>query len=236
MYTDDMADVYDLLYSEKDYAAESATVSGLIRERVPHASSLLDVACGSGMHLAHLRDAFARVAGVELSADMASYARERLPGVSVTVGDMRSFELGERFDAVVCLFSSIGYVLDVPGLNAAVARMAAHVEPGGLLMVEAFHTPDEFIHGHHSAAVVRGEHSTLTRLSVSTHKGATGVMDMHFVLAHGTEARHFSERHELALFTDVELREAFAAAGLGDVERVDGVLTGRGVYTGTRAA
>lgn len=236
MYADDMADVYDLLYSEKDYAAESATVADLIRERVPRASSLLDVACGSGLHLARFRAAFDRVAGVELSADMAGYARRRVPGVSVAVGDMRDFDLGERFDAVVCLFSSIGYVLDIPGLHAAVNRMAAHVAPGGVLVVEAFHTPEEFLDGHHSAAVVRDGRSTLTRLSVSTHKGTTGVMDMHFVWARGKEVLRFSESHELALFTDADLRGAFAAAGLVDTERVADVLTGRGLYVGAKPA
>jgi len=34
-------------------------------------------------------------------------ARTRLPGVPLFEGDMRSFELDRRFDAVTCLFSAI---------------------------------------------------------------------------------------------------------------------------------
>ena len=55
---------------------------------------------------------------------------------------MRSFDLGRRFDAVTCLFSSIGYLLTPEDLEQGIARMAAHVAPGGVLVVEPWFTPD----------------------------------------------------------------------------------------------
>src|SRR5215471_2603544 len=53
------AEHYDLAYAHKDYAAEAAWVVDAVRARAPHARSLLDVACGPGGHLEHLRDTFA---------------------------------------------------------------------------------------------------------------------------------------------------------------------------------
>ena len=47
--------LYDLAYSFKDYAGESASVRNAVHARVPQARSLLDVACGTGKHLEHLR-------------------------------------------------------------------------------------------------------------------------------------------------------------------------------------
>ena len=41
---------------------------------------------------------------------MLGIARHRLPGVPLHLADMRDFDLPERFDAVTCLFSSIGYL------------------------------------------------------------------------------------------------------------------------------
>jgi len=104
------ADAYDLIYDGigGDYAAEAAEVTALVRARRPAARTLLDVACGTGGHLVHLREQFA-VEGVELSSHMATRARARLGAVVVHEGDMRTFALGRRFDAVTCLFSSIGY-------------------------------------------------------------------------------------------------------------------------------
>jgi len=105
------AQVYDLIYefNGKDYRTESEVIEQLIRLRAPGAKTLLDVACGTGGHLVHLRQPF-DVAGLDLDEGMLDIARRRLPGVELVNGDMRSFDLGRKFDAVVCLFSSIGYL------------------------------------------------------------------------------------------------------------------------------
>ena len=50
------AELYDLVYGSKDYAGEARRVDELIRERRSEARSLLDVACGTGKHLALLAD------------------------------------------------------------------------------------------------------------------------------------------------------------------------------------
>ena len=54
---------------------------------------------------------------------------------------MTAFDLGCRFDVVTCLFSSIGYVGTVERLDQAIATMAAHLEPGGTLIVEPWLSP-----------------------------------------------------------------------------------------------
>ncbi|HEY1175658.1 MAG TPA: class I SAM-dependent methyltransferase [Phytomonospora sp.] len=220
MYADDAAAVYDLIYSGKDYAAESAAVTALIREHVPRAASLLDVACGTGSHLRPLGADFT-AEGLELSPQMAAIARER--GCAVTVGDMRDFDLGRRFDAVVCLFGSIGYAGGTAGLDAAVARMAAHLAPGGLLAIENFHAPGEFFDGYRVADGWRDENRAVTRLSVSELRGDVGVMNMHVMVADDGGVRSFLDRHEMSLYSDADFARAFAAAGL-DAVRVEGVV------------
>lgn len=136
------ARVYDLLYSFKDYEAEARDLTALIRERNPDATSLLDVACGTGKHVDMLREAFPDVAGVDLDDGLLAIATERLSDVRFTRGDMRTFDLGRTFDAVTCLFSSVGYLRDDEELAAAIGRMAAHLSPGGVLVVDGWIRPD----------------------------------------------------------------------------------------------
>src|SRR5688572_25745977 len=100
---------YDAIYSFKDYAAEAIEVQDLIQSRNPEARTLLDVACGTGLHLQHLAGTF-DVAGLDLDPELLRIAGERVPDVPLHEADMRTFDLGERFDAITCLFSSIGYV------------------------------------------------------------------------------------------------------------------------------
>jgi ubiquinone/menaquinone biosynthesis C-methylase UbiE len=59
------AHLYDAIYAFKDYAAEAARLHELIEERVPGPRTLLDIACGTGKHLAELR-AWYEVEGVDL--------------------------------------------------------------------------------------------------------------------------------------------------------------------------
>lgn len=59
---------------------------------------------------------------------------------------MRSFDLGRRFDAVTCLFRSIGYMPTVEDLSAAVATMARHLVDGGVLVVDGWVRPDAWRH------------------------------------------------------------------------------------------
>jgi len=98
---------YDHFYGGKDYAAEALRVTELIRRRRPGARTLLDVACGTGRHLEQLRQEFA-CEGLDLDDGLLAVARRRLPGMRLTRADMADFDLGRRFDAVTCLFSSVG--------------------------------------------------------------------------------------------------------------------------------
>src|SRR3954447_5484559 len=114
------AHMYDAIYaSVRDYPREAAEVDRLIQEHRPGARTLLDVACGTGAHLEHLKDY--ELEGLDLDPEMLAIARERLPDVAFHEGDLVEFDLDRRFDAVVCMFSSIGYVRTEERLRSAIA-------------------------------------------------------------------------------------------------------------------
>ncbi|HEX7132836.1 MAG TPA: class I SAM-dependent methyltransferase [Iamia sp.] len=221
------AAAYDLIYDGigKDYEAEAAEVAVLIRDRRPEARTLLDVACGTGAHLLHLQHDFT-VAGVELSAHMADRARRRLPGVEVHEGDMRLFDLGRRYDVVTCLFSSIGYTRTPDDLQRAVAAMARHLEPRGVLVIDAWLTPEGWADGHIDAVAATEEGRAVARTSRSWRMGRTSVLDMTWVVTTPSGTDTFAERHELGLFTTDETRASLEAAGLVDVVELAGAVAG----------
>lgn len=229
MYDQRLAEIYDLLYAAgKDYAAESADLTALIRSRHATASDVLDVACGTGEHLRHLREHFPHVEGLELSAPMRAVAAAKVPGVTVHPGDMRDFDLGRTFDAVLCLFSAIGYVRDEEELRATAARLAAHLRPGGVLVVEPWLFPDQWRDGHISHTIAQREGMTAIRLARSRRDGRRSIMDMHYLVADRDGIRHFTDVHELTLLTAEEYGAALAGAGLANIEFIEGWTDGRG--------
>jgi ubiquinone/menaquinone biosynthesis C-methylase UbiE len=226
------ARIYDAIYASiRDYPREAAQLDALIQERRPGGRTLLDVACGTGAHLEHLTDRY-EVEGLDLEAEMLAVARERLPDVKFHQGDMTSFDLGKRFDAVVCMFSSIGYVRTEERLHNAIAAMARHLEPGGVLVVEPWLTPEVWLDRHLGAVFVDEPELKIARMNVAGRDGNMSVLEFEYLIGTPDGLERFSERHELGLFTVEQYVEAFRAADLNAEHEPEGPM-GRGLYVAT---
>lgn len=227
------AAVYDALYSWKDYGAEVDRLESIINKRAPQASTLLDVACGTGAHMVLLKRRYS-VEGVDIEPTMLEVAAGRLPGVPLHLGDMRKFDLGRQFDIVTCLFSSIGYMKTPEDLGAAIANMARHVVPGGLLVIEPWLSPGQFDPNHLPRPLVAsGEGFNVVRMNDSHIEGRYSIMNFHYLLGTAGNVEHFVEEHSLALYTPDEYRTAFSAAGLTATFDEEGLM-GRGLWMATR--
>lgn len=226
------ARVYDILYDALfDAAAESKALHDLIQSRAPGADTLLDVACGTGRHLARLQRHY-QVEGVDREAAMLREARLKLRGVRLSTGDLVDFSLPRRFDIVTCLFSSVAYVGTVPRLRRAVANLARHVRPGGLVIIDGWILPGDWVPGY--VVVHQGQRDDLrvVRVSRSGRRGRLSTMEWHFLVADRKRTDHLVEHHELALFTRDEYLDAMSRAGLV-AEVLPAAADGRDRYVGT---
>jgi SAM-dependent methyltransferase len=229
------AHIYDLIYEAqgKDYAAEASVIDETIQARFPGATSLLDVACGTGGHLAHLRERY-DVVGVDLDRGMLEVARRRLPHVELVEGDMRTIALDRTFDAVTCLFSAVGHLPTVNDLRTAFTTMARHLNPGGVLVVDGWVRPDQWRDpGTTSLDVAENDEVKVVRLTQSRRDGANTDLEMHHLIATATGIQHVVEHHELTLFTPDDYVGATIGAGLA-AEVVESPMSGRDRYLGVR--
>ncbi len=215
---DKSARIYDLLYvgsGIKDYPAEAAELQRIIQDASPAAQTLLDVACGTGAHLVEMQRRFA-VEGVDLSPAMLAVARTRLPGIPLYEGDMRTLDLGKTFDAVTCLFSSIGYMTDPAEMRGAIARLAAHVAPGGVLIVDGWVRPDRWLDNFRpdSPDVASDDGLTVVRMSYGRRDGNITELEMHHLVQTDAGVEYFTETHRLMLTETDDYVSAVTDAGL----------------------
>ncbi|MEV6694561.1 class I SAM-dependent methyltransferase [Micromonospora sp. NPDC051196] len=240
-YGPDHAELYDIVFRSrgKDFNAEAEEHTRLIRSRLPAARTLLDVACGTGAHLETFAKLFDRVEGLELTPAMRDVATRRLPGVTVHPGNMVDFDLGRTYDAVVCIGNAVASVATAQELSAAIGRMAAHLVPGGVLLIEPWWFPDNFIDGYISTHLAEEKDRVISRISVSTRQGDRSRIEINSVVADASGLKGFTDVLSVGLFTQDEYEQAFRDAGC-TVERLhglrlgDGRPTSPGIFVGTR--
>jgi SAM-dependent methyltransferase len=104
----------------------------LVHGAIPPHASVLDLGCGPGRIAGPLAALGHEVTGVDDGAAMIA----ALPaGVEGIVADARRVRLGRRFGAVLMASHLIN---DPVGGQAFVATAAAHLEPGGVVVVETY--------------------------------------------------------------------------------------------------
>jgi SAM-dependent methyltransferase len=69
---------------------------------LPREGSIVDIGCGSGEHIArYFIETRFRLTGVDSSATMIRFCKQRFPNETWVVADMRSLLLGRKFDGIL---------------------------------------------------------------------------------------------------------------------------------------
>lgn len=251
----DYAAAYDLLYADKDYAAEAAFVLDRAAAlRGAPVASAIDFGCGSARHAMALAASGVAVAGVERSAGMIACARRNLARakpeiaarVTVEAGDARDFRSDMRADLVTLLFHVMSYQTSDADVLAALATARAHAAPDGVVLFDYWHLP-AVIADPPTVREREAEDETfrIRRRSVPSALGG-GVVRIGFELDICTKAtgatQRIDETHVMRAFTTAEIAAFCARAGLQVVHQAE-FLTDRpadatafGVYAACRPA
>jgi ubiquinone/menaquinone biosynthesis C-methylase UbiE len=104
---------------------------------------VLDLACGWGRHAVELARGGCEVTALDWSPDLLERARRRAEAAGVEVewvrGDMRELAWEERFDAALCLYSSLGFFLSDEDDLRVLRGARRALRPGGALVIETMH-------------------------------------------------------------------------------------------------
>jgi ubiquinone/menaquinone biosynthesis C-methylase UbiE len=230
-----LAKYYDRIYSFRDYLDEAVRLQNLIiKYSESGGNSLLDVACGTGLHLKHLKDDFS-CTGVDVSKSMLKIAKKNVKGVTFKEADMKTLRLGKQFDVILCLLGSIGYVKTPARLEKTMQNFSKHLRKGGLALIEPSHAKSAYVTGEPRITTYDGKDAKIARVNYTNFRQTTAVLNMHILIAErGKDVKYFIDRHELGLFGINNTLRAMKAAGLKSKYLKNGLMPGRELFVGIK--
>jgi cyclopropane fatty-acyl-phospholipid synthase-like methyltransferase len=140
-FDDHFAELYEPHLPPEATRAEVEAIMELLG--LEPGARVLDLACGWGRHSVELARERMRVTGVDLAAPLLARGRRLADAAGVEVAwlraDARELPFAGEFDAVLSLFSSLGYFLsDAEDLRVLAAARSA-LRPDGLFLLETMH-------------------------------------------------------------------------------------------------
>lgn len=200
-----------------------------LHDRTPRA--VMDLACGTGTVSRLLTARGYALTGVDLSEGMLDVARCRTAETGLPVvfhqQDAADLDLGvARFDAVVCLFDSLNYILEPERLQSAFARVFAHLRPGGTFTFDV-NTEYALSEGMFNQSCMRMNEPLRYRWrSRYDAEARLCTVRMDFSYDPGTGVREsFLEVHRQRAYGKDELAQWLREAGFGEVTVYDAYTT-----------
>lgn len=217
------AQYYDLFYSgSKDYKTETDYLEKLFEKyggkNIKH---VLDVACGTGNHAIELAKRGYQVEAADISYAMLEQAKKKAKKMDLNIkffkAPMQELPSGKLYDAVICMFASIDYLVKKEDIKKALAKMRSVLRKGGLLILD-FWNMERFQLNEQRYRIkdIRKDGVRLIRISDNTNDKKRKLMDVTItclVIKENRIVDEFKENHLSRYFSCREMRELMKESG-----------------------
>lgn len=229
----DYLNVYGHMFTDERAEKESSFVAGALD--LKPGAQVLDLCCGQGRHAVQLAKRGFKVTGLDLNPDYVQLAQQAAIASNVSIetvaADMREIPFHNKFDAIVNMYSSFGY-LESEAEDLKVLQSAAEaLKSGGMLLLDMLNREwaiDNYIQNDWHIGADRTLYVERRDLDLATSR-----MHVHFIVVDPKGGRRESIGHNTRLYTLTEMTRLLEGVGF----HVTAVFGGfeRDVYSiGTR--
>ena len=139
-YYNKIAKIYDLMYNKKtgvDHKAQVKWVDNWARKlNLP--KEVLDLACGTGIHLNYFRKQGYKAQGIDASQGMLNTAKKRLKTVPLKKGFFEDFKLKNKVPIITSYFNAISYNTSLQKLKITFKNIYQNLSDGGIFVFDIF--------------------------------------------------------------------------------------------------
>ncbi len=154
------AQYYDIILGKKRFERSALFISKILNRY--KANNILELGCGTGLYLAPLKKKRFNVEGVDISKKMLKQAKPlRVP---LYLQNMSRFNIPKKYDAILCLNSSLLLLPNTSAIEKTIQRCKNHLCPKGILILDLPHHEKEI--------------SVTTKEEHHTYKISGGVLEL----------------------------------------------------------
>jgi ubiquinone/menaquinone biosynthesis C-methylase UbiE len=218
------AKYYDLCYIDKDYNKETNFLQTLIKKHKIKGEKILEVGCGTGGHAVYLKRKNFDIVGIDLHKEMLEVAKKKSKSIKFLQGDMRDFDLGEKFSILLCLFSTIHYNQNLKELKKTLVNFYKHLKSEGILIFDMGFNDERWKGGNVHLGNWANKDVDLVRFSKSRRERNFGLVNMAYILFKNKKFYFGEEEHKLRIFKTFEVKKLAEKIGF-KVYLYDGYTT-----------
>jgi ubiquinone/menaquinone biosynthesis C-methylase UbiE len=201
-YPEGFAKFYDLMYSHLRDGVDNE----FFLQHIRNSERILEIGVGTGRFFMEALEGGADIQGIDVSEHMLRVLKNKLSEdqhYRISQQDFIHFSFDRKFDLIIAPFRVIMHIHEKEDQLLALNNAFRHLEPGGLLIFDAFIPKlDHIIHGLHKQVDFEEEYKpgrTLKR-TVSTRPSLIRQrIDIHFMLEWDTEQGMQSETWDTSL-------------------------------------
>lgn len=206
----DLSQYYDLLCSAIDYNEQGQFALRAHRLFGNGGQRYLDLACGSGAHLAVLQNAGFCCAGLDISQAMLDLAAKRVPQAQLYLQDMSELNPGEPLDFITCFLYSLHYSHPMAKFEQTLQHVFAALAPGGLFCFDAVDKNQIANDAGHSHSMHHQQH--LLHFQTRWHYPGHGdTLKLHVHIRDQQQVYH--EQHTMSALSIGQIERALTRAG-----------------------
>ncbi len=141
---DGIAPFYDYIMRHVDYKMWARYIKNILLSHSKKTKTLIDISCGTGSLISYYTKNKIQKFGSDISLSMlhAAQKKKNLSGIPFICTDFRHLPFRtDTFDAVICLYDSVNYLLETEEINSFFEDIAAILKDNGLFIFDVV-TPE----------------------------------------------------------------------------------------------
>jgi ubiquinone/menaquinone biosynthesis C-methylase UbiE len=219
-----LAEIYDHVMRHVDYVHWASYVESLFDRHLATPKSVLDLACGTGSLAIELHRRGYEVSGADGCLEMLEVGRKKVAALNYPISfyHRNLIDLHDlpTFDAVLCLYDSINYMMTLDDMEKAFEMMKKVIKPGGIVIFDVCTESNSLEHFNDMKERDAGDGFWYVRHSYYKDGVQFNKFDIHFEI---DDAR-VQEVHQQRIYPLSDVQSVLASSGF----EIEGAYSGFG--------